>query len=104
MGHSCHAHACNVMVPPAMFMCRRHWFMVPKPLRDAIWATYRRGQETDKNPSDPYLKNASEAVKMVAAKEGITLEHTSYDGWLEARSGSTPPCDSLRIQEGQKDG
>jgi hypothetical protein len=25
-------------------MCRRHWFMVPKPLRDAVLATYRPGQ------------------------------------------------------------
>ena len=69
MTHTCHAYGCDKTVPPAMFMCKRHWFMVPKPLRDAIWATYRRGQETDKTPSAPYLKNALEAQKAVAAKE-----------------------------------
>ena len=29
------------------------------------------------------LGGDGEAVKMAAAKEGVTLEHTSYDGWLE---------------------
>jgi hypothetical protein len=22
-------------------MCRPHWYLVPKPLRDAVWATWR---------------------------------------------------------------
>ncbi len=86
MTHLCHAHACSTPVQPAMFMCRSHWFKVPKPLRDAIWETYRRGQEDDKRPSDAYLKNASEAVKAVAAKEGIVLERTMYDWILESRT------------------
>ena len=89
MAHSCHAHACDKAVPPAMFMCKRHWFMVPKPLRDAIWMTYRHGQEVSKNPSDSYLRNASEAVKTVAAKEGMTLERTSYDELLEVRAAQS---------------
>ena len=90
MTHSCHAHACEKAVPPKMFMCKRHWFMVPKPLRDAIWLTYRRGQEVDKQPTDAYLKNASEAVKMVAVKEGVTLERTSYDLLLNSRQPVLP--------------
>ena len=69
MAHTCHAAGCDKAVPPAMFMCRRHWFKVPKPLRDAIWATYRRGQEVDKNPSAGYLENANEAIRVVAAQE-----------------------------------
>ncbi len=24
-------------------MCRPHWYQVPKPLRDAVWATWRSG-------------------------------------------------------------
>lgn len=35
------------------------------------------------------LGGDGEAVKVAAAKEGVTLEHTSYDGWLEARSQSS---------------
>jgi len=70
MEHLCHAADCAIQVPPKMLMCRRHWFMVPKPIRDAIWSTYRPGQETDKNPSEAYLVNMRAAIKAVADKEG----------------------------------
>ena len=55
MSHTCHAHACKKFVPPAMFMCRPHWFQLPANLRDAIWKHYRRGQELDKKPTRSYL-------------------------------------------------
>lgn len=28
------------------FACRRCWFRLPKPLRDALWDAYRRGSVT----------------------------------------------------------
>ena len=40
MTHWCRARGCSTQVPPKMLMCKRHWFKVPKPIRDAIWATY----------------------------------------------------------------
>ena len=64
--HHCHARDCNTSVPPKLFMCRKHWYMVPKRLRDRIWATYRPGQEVDKEPSREYLNAAMEAVNAVA--------------------------------------
>lgn len=67
--HTCHADGCDTPVPPRMFMCRAHWFMVPKPLRDRIWATYRPGQERDKQPSLEYLDTAMEAINVVREKE-----------------------------------
>jgi hypothetical protein len=27
-------------------MCRRHWYRVPKHLRDQVWVTWRSGQGT----------------------------------------------------------
>lgn len=69
MTHVCHAENCNVAVPPKMFMCRQHWFMVPKPLRDAVWAEYRPGQEVDKRPSGAYMDVAMAAVQAVADRE-----------------------------------
>ena len=33
-----------------MFMCPRHWYSLPPAMRDAIWATYRRGQERHQGP------------------------------------------------------
>jgi len=26
-----------------MLMCPRHWYLVPKPLRRAVWIAWRRG-------------------------------------------------------------
>ena len=25
-------------------MCRRHWYLVPKQIRDRVWATWRSGE------------------------------------------------------------
>jgi len=61
--HTCHATGCKRPVPPRMFMCRRHWFMLPKGHRDAIWAAYRPGQEIDKRPSREYLHVARAAIR-----------------------------------------
>jgi hypothetical protein len=68
--HRCHAEGCERQVPPAMFMCKPHWFAVPKPMRDDIWRLYRVGQENDLKPSSEYLRAAAEAIRAVAAKEG----------------------------------
>lgn len=67
--HHCHARRCTVLVPPKMLMCPRHWFMVPKPLRDRVWATYRAGQCDDKNPSLAWHDAADAAIKAVWERE-----------------------------------
>lgn len=54
-GHHCHWPGCDVLVPPAMWGCKPHWFALPKRLRDRIWAEYRRGQEDTKLPSPAYV-------------------------------------------------
>lgn len=69
MGHACHAERCTVAVPPTMFMCRRHWYMVPARLRAMVWATYVPGQEVRKDPTMEYLEVARAAIAAVAAKE-----------------------------------
>lgn len=69
MSHVCHAAGCKVPVPPRMFMCKRHWYMVPLPLRNEVWKHYRPGQEQDKQPSAAYLEVAHRAIAAVQAKE-----------------------------------
>jgi len=56
MRHPCHWPNCPVEVPPKMWGCKKHWFRLPKVYRDAIWRTYRPGQEKDKNPSAEYMR------------------------------------------------
>jgi hypothetical protein len=41
--HRCPAGGCRVKVPATRLMCREHWYQVPRPLRDAVWATWRSG-------------------------------------------------------------
>lgn len=69
--HTCHARDCTAQVPPRMFMHRAHWFALPKGMRDEIWATYRPGQETAKDPSPAYLEAARAAIEFIARKEGL---------------------------------
>jgi hypothetical protein len=63
--HTCHWPGCGVEVPPKLWGCKSHWFKLPKQLRDKIWATYRSGQEIDKNPSAEYLAAATEVQKWI---------------------------------------
>lgn len=69
--HTCHAAGCSVAVPPKMFMCRRHWYMLPKKLRDSVWETYRPGQEVDKKPTVEYILTTTWCICWVADKEGV---------------------------------
>lgn len=67
--HECHWPGCNQQVPPAMWGCKRHWFILPKSLRDKVWKTYRPGQEIDMRPSDEYLTVAREIQDWIYAEK-----------------------------------
>jgi hypothetical protein len=43
VSHLCPAAHCRQAVSPARLMCRRHWYQVPKNLRDAVWITWQSG-------------------------------------------------------------
>ncbi len=73
MTHTCHAIDCNKKVPPKMLMCRKHWYMVDKPLRDKVWETYVAGQEITKDPTSKYLKAAKAAIECVRGKERFLI-------------------------------
>lgn len=63
--HACHWPGCPEQVPPARWGCRRHWFMLPKVLRDKIWAAFRPGQEKDLSPSKAYVQVAREVQEWI---------------------------------------
>ena len=67
--HTCHARGCRAPCPPEHLMCRRHWFMVPKQLRDAVWRTYRPGQCDDMRPSREWHDAADAAIESVFQQE-----------------------------------
>lgn len=61
MTHTCHAIGCDVPIPPALFMCKPHWFAVPTELRRQIQSHYRPGQEISKDPSPQHIEVATAA-------------------------------------------
>lgn len=64
--HHCHADGCDVSVPPKLFMCRKHWSMVPKDLQYKIWEHYQAGQELGLvTPSRLYLEYTDQAKRAV---------------------------------------
>lgn len=54
--HTCHWPGCDKQVPPAMWGCKKHWFKLPKNLRDKVWIAYRPGQEETLNVSQYYFE------------------------------------------------
>ncbi len=69
--HDCHWPGCGKQVPPAMFMCKTHWFKLPPAIRAEIWRTYRPGQEEDMGVSEAYIhaaERAQEWIRTVEAK------------------------------------
>jgi hypothetical protein len=68
--HHCHAEQCKTVVPEKMFMCRPHWYMLPKKMRDAVWNAYTPGQEIRKDPTQHYLDVTRECIEYVANREG----------------------------------
>lgn len=71
--HTCHALRCATNVPPRMFMCVKHWRMVPRMMQSKIWASYVPGQERRKDPTEAYLRVTKEVRLYVAEFEGIEL-------------------------------
>ena len=60
--HTCHWPGCDLQVAPALWGCKRHWYMLPIHIRKRIWATYKIGQERgDARVSSAYVAVAREA-------------------------------------------
>lgn len=68
--HRCHWPGCPTRVLPKMWGCSRHWFRLPKVIRDRIWATYRPGQEVDREPSAEYWEAALAAQRWIKEHGG----------------------------------
>jgi hypothetical protein len=64
--HHCHWTGCTAKVPPAMWGCKRHWSKLPEPIRQAIWRSFRPGQEISKTPSAAYVEAARAARDWIA--------------------------------------
>lgn len=93
MKHTCHWDGCGAECPPAMWGCKKHWFTLPKFLRDQVWAAYVPGQEIRKDPLSRYLIVASLVQLWIKEfKKGNRLDEKEFCG---------PFLESVR-QKGEK--
>lgn len=75
MRHLCHAFDCQIEVPPAKFVCRKHWAKLPKVFQNAIYHEYVMGQEISKTPSTRYIAVQRGALAVIAKKEGKLTQY-----------------------------
>jgi len=66
VSHPCPVGNCIIRVPHYMFMCARHWRMVPKPLQAAVYESYRCDGRAGENHREA-LRVVNEAEKGRAA-------------------------------------
>jgi hypothetical protein len=56
----CRIPRCRLPIDASRLMCRDHWYLVPKEVRDQVWATWRSGQGA-------FSKEHEEAVRAAIA-------------------------------------
>jgi len=49
MTHKCPGPDCEKEIPRVQLACPRHWYQVPKPLRDEVWREYRAAPLSQKH-------------------------------------------------------
>lgn len=57
--HKCPKAGCMKDVPHSMLACKTHWFELPRPLRQAIKATYKTDPEA-------HSRNIEQAIKLLS--------------------------------------
>ncbi|WP_165072082.1 hypothetical protein [Paludisphaera rhizosphaerae] len=89
---ACRWPGCSKMVPVYKWGCRRHWYRLPKAIRDRIWANYRQGQETDLRITREYALADREAREWAVRYEA---EKATARSLFDARRrwGMTPEHD-----------
>ena len=60
--HECPVGGCKRRVAMHMLMDRDHWYMVPKPLRSAVWDAWRNGAGAGTPEHMAAIRAAVEAV------------------------------------------
>lgn len=73
--HPCAAEGCIEPCPRSHLMCGRHWRMVPKALRNSVWAAFRRFErqinlgKTTTEAAQDLLDSKARAIASVREKE-----------------------------------
>lgn len=69
-GHKCPATGCTLNVAAHQLMCRIHWYMVPKALRDDVYAAWANGRGARSDAHQYVCDAAIAAVNDKIAERG----------------------------------
>lgn len=72
--HKCHWPECRKEVPPRLWGCNQHWFMLPAVLRGRIQRAYVPGQEWTKQPSPAYVDAAKKVRKWINEHQDLNQQ------------------------------
>lgn len=62
----CPIAGCGEQIDPSRLMCRGHWYLVPKQIRDRVWATWRSGQGASSPEHQEAVRLAITACQVAA--------------------------------------
>jgi hypothetical protein len=72
MTHECPATGCGREVRITMLMCSTHWYMVPSPLRTAVWNAWQDGAGAGTAQHAAAINAAIRSVNEKLAAKGTT--------------------------------
>src|ERR1035437_5921269 len=75
----CPIPGCGRPIDPSRLMCRSHWYLVPKDVRDLVWATWRSGQGAFSHGHQGAVLMAIAAVLTASGRTPANGAATSHD-------------------------
>jgi hypothetical protein len=63
----CPIPGCLSQIDPTRLMCRDHWYLVPKQIRDRVWATWQSGQRAFSPEHKEAVRKAIAACQVAVA-------------------------------------
>jgi hypothetical protein len=68
----CPIPGCHDQIDPTRLMCRSHWYLVPKQIRDRVWATWQSGQRAFSPEHKEAVRKAIAACQAAVASMSQT--------------------------------
>ncbi|MGJ5203597.1 hypothetical protein [Bradyrhizobium sp. HKCCYLR20261] len=82
MSHACPVQNCSSQVASHLYMCPRHWRMVPKPLQTAVYESYQKDGRVSVNHREAVrVVEAAEAGRSAIKLPPGTRALTIYQPW-----------------------
>ena len=92
MSRNCDAYECAARTGVGLFLCPKHWRMVPTETQRTINSRYRACRSDYDFLSDiAYLQACVDAVERIAALEGKAIVPTTYHRLLAAAKRKAQP-------------